>query len=399
MTTSTQPPILILSCYRTGSTLLRFIVDTHPQIYSPPEVALGRTAYDLVRFAIGVRGLTVEKDQLAAMPPEVLSWVRAILEGEMSAAAARKGKEIWCEKTPSNLLPENLTILRQVFPDARYLCLHRHCLDVVPSLLKMADRIQELQPYLMKGGVLTAVINFWNDVTATLLQHEQEHGSRCFRLRYEDMVTEPTKVLEPMFRFLGVDWDESLVTGVFTAQHDRGSDDHYISFTNSIHTRSIGSGRSLSLKGVPEKTLEVMRSLLRRLGYPELPAATSAAAEAVPVHDLRWFFETHLPARIRKEPDLCAAIAGSYQFVVTGDRGGAWVFVPRECRIAAGPAAASCSIEVSAADLFAIASGELHPWKAAELRRLRLSGDVQPRELEKVVRLLHLPKAVSRPAL
>ena len=395
-----ESPILILSCYRTGSTLLRFLVDTHPQIYSPPEVFLGQAAYDLARFSIGLRGLTIEQDQIDAIAPDVLAWIRTVLSAEMSAAAERKGKKIWCEKTPSNLVPEHLKVLDLVFPDARCLCLHRHCLDVVQSLIKMVDRLPELQPFLLKGGVVTAAINYWNERTAALLQYEQDHRSRCFRLRYEDMVAEPVKVLEPMFRFLDVDWDESLVTEVFSAKHDRGGDDHYIFFTSSIHSRSLGVGRSLSLKGVPEKSLETMHSLLQRLGYPEMPSAASAGsagASTAPARDLRWFFDAHLPARLREEPGLCAEIIRTYRFSVTGEERGAWVLDPRQGRITMGDAAAECTIEVSAADLFAIAQGELHPWKAAEQRRLRLTGDVQPRELEKVMRLLHLPKEGSRP--
>ena len=390
----TEPPILILSCYRTGSTLLRFIIDTHPEIYSPPEISLGQAVCNLALFSWGLRGVYYDLDNPSDdMPPDIQAWIRGTLEGEMLAAAARKGKRIWCEKTPSNLVPRNLKVLGQVFPDARYLCLHRHALDVVQSLIKIIHRLDDLQPFLIKNGVITAAINYWNERTVTLLQHEQDNPSRCFRLRYEDLVTDPAKVLDPLFRFLGLDWDESLTDRAFEAQHDRGIDDQYIPFTSSIHTRSLGAGRTLSLKGVPEKTLETMRALLRTLDYPELPAGTPSTvsdASSAPTGDVRWFFETHLPARIQGEPDLCAALSVSYQFVVTGDEGGAWVFDPRQRRVAAGRTAASCSAEISAADLFAIARGELHPRKAAEQRRLRLSGDVRLQDLEKLMRLLLL---------
>lgn len=393
----TESPILILSCYRTGSTLLRFIIDTHPEIYSPPEVSLGQAACNLALFSSGLRGihynLTNPSDD---MPPDMQAWIRGTLEGEMLAAAARKGKRIWCEKTPSNLVPRNLKVLGQVFPDARYLCLHRHALDVGQSLIKIIHRLDDLQPFLITNGVITAAINYWNERTATLLKHEQDNPSRCFRLRYEDLVTAPARVLDPMFRFLGLDWDESLTDRVFKAQHDRGMDDQYIPFTNSIHTRSLGAGRTVSLKGVPEKTLETMRSLLRKLEYPDLPAwapSTLPDAGAAPTKDVRWFFETHLPTRIQGEPDLCASLAASYQFVVTADEREAWVFDPRQRRVTAGRAAASCSVEISAADLFDIARGELHPLKAIEQRRLRLSGDVRIQELENLMRLLHLSES------
>jgi protein-tyrosine sulfotransferase len=328
-----QPPILILSCYRSGSTLLRFIVDTHPEIYSPPEVFIGQAAYFLAHFSLSLRGLREEKlENLDTLAPEVLAWIRSTLEGEMRAAAARKGKQIWCEKTPSNLVPRNLEILRQVFPDARFLCLYRHALDVAQSMLKMIDRFEDVQPFLMRGGVASAAINYWNQRTATLLQHEQDMPAQCFRLRYEDLVADPPKVLASMFGFLGVDWDESLIRGVFETQHDRGLADHYIPFTRSIHNRSLGAGRNLSLKGVSEKSLDTMHSLLGRLGYPDLSAPASAAtATPAPAagRDVKWLFETHLPARLRGQPEISSGLDGTFQFVITGEEGGAWVVDPR----------------------------------------------------------------------
>jgi protein-tyrosine sulfotransferase len=391
------PPILILSCYRSGSTLLRFIVDTHPEIYSPPEVFLGQAAYFLAHFALSLRGLREKKmEGLTTLAPDVLAWIRSNLEGEMRAAAARKGKRLWCEKTPSNLVPDRLGILRQVFPDARYLCLYRHPLDVAQSMIKMIDRFEDVQPFLIRGGVGSATINYWNQRTATLLELEEALPTQCHRLRYEDLVADPPRVLAPMFRFLGVDWDESLLPAVFETEHDPGLADHYIPFTRAIHNRSLGAGRHLSLKGVADKSLDTMRTLLQKLGYAELSAAASpatAAAANAARQDLRWLFETHLPARLRGEPELCDSLAGTFQFVVTSEEGGAWVVDPRQRRVAAGPGAASCGIEVSAADLFAIAHGELHPWKAGEQRRLRLSGSVRVQDLQKLMQLLSLPKA------
>ncbi|HKV13284.1 MAG TPA: sulfotransferase [Thermoanaerobaculia bacterium] len=395
------PPILILSCYRTGSTLLRIIVDTHPQIYSPPEVSLGQAACQLALFAAGLRGLRYDLEAPGdPLPPDVLTWIRATLEKELQAAAARKGKSAWCEKTPGNLVPRNLQILDQVFPDARSLCLHRHCLDVAQSLAKNIHRFDDLKPFLIKSGVLAAAIDYWNERTATLLKHERDNPSRSFRLRYEDLVAAPQSVLDPMFRFLGVSWDEALTARAFEVQHDRGMGDPYLSFTDSIHTRSLGAGRNLSLKGVPERTLETMRSLLRQLDYPDLPAAAagpvvSPDVSRTPVHDLGWFFETHLPARIHAEPSLCSSVAVSYQFIVTGEPGGSWMFDPRQRRVVAGRGPARCCAEISATDLFAIAQGELHPLKATEQRRLQLRGEVRIQDLEKMMRLLQLPKGGS----
>ncbi|MGH9939155.1 MAG: sulfotransferase, partial [Blastocatellia bacterium] len=42
------PPIFILSCPRSGSTLLRYVVDTHPEICCPVELRFGALCERLV---------------------------------------------------------------------------------------------------------------------------------------------------------------------------------------------------------------------------------------------------------------------------------------------------------------------------------------------------------------
>lgn len=395
---SPQPeaaPILILSCYRTGSTLLRYIMDTHPEIYSPPEIELGQVAFDLMHLSAGLAGQNFDPTSSDELPEPAFSWVRGLLSELLNAAAAQRGKRIWCEKTPSNLAPLTLALLRKLFPTARKLCLHRHCLDVVSSILKMLDRLPELNSFLLasQGHAVTAAINYWCERTATLLWLEEQEPSLCRRLRYEDMVSDPAGILEPMFGFLGVSLVPGLVDKVFEAHHDRGKQDHYVSFSQSIHTGNIGSGRSVSFEGVAESALSTMDSLLRRLAYPDRPVAVPAASQEptagrAATQDVRWFFETHLPQRIQAEPELCASFSTLYQFVVAGAAGGAWVVDPGRGQVSPGRSSALCNVEVSTADLFSIARGGLHPWKAAEQGRLRLRGDIRMQELEKLVRLL-----------
>ena len=45
------PPILVLCNARSGSTLLRYLLDTHPDIAAPPETPLGALCASLVQFA------------------------------------------------------------------------------------------------------------------------------------------------------------------------------------------------------------------------------------------------------------------------------------------------------------------------------------------------------------
>jgi protein-tyrosine sulfotransferase len=390
------PPVLILSCYRTGSTLLRYIMDTHPEVYAPPELFLGESARHMATLACGLAGFRYDWEKPGLLADEILAWLHAALVGRLNAATAAKGKRIWCEKTPSNLAPENLPLLRRLLPQARKVCLHRHCLDVTESLVKMSE-LAELQPFLVasRGQVVAAVVDYWNERTATLLELAAEEPAGCHRIRYEDLVAGPRQVVGELFRFLDLPWDERLLDQVFEARHDRGLQDHYIGWTGSIRSENVGKGGSVQLDGVPEKSIETMRSLLQTLGYPEelrAPAAPPTEA-AASVQDVRWLFETHLPARFRAEPSLCASFETMYQFVVGGAAGGSWIVDPRRGQVAAGRSSAVCNVEVAAADLFAIARGGLNPFKAAEQGRLRLRGDIRFPELEKLVRLLRLAAA------
>jgi protein-tyrosine sulfotransferase len=405
-----EEPILILSCYRTGSTLLRYILDAHAEVYAPPELYLGEAARYQAIFACGLAGMRYEPEHVERVPAATLDRVRDNLAGPLRAAAADRGKRVWCEKTPSNLAPINIGLLRRLLPAARKICLHRHCLDVAQSLLKMME-LGELQPFLAasRGFEMAAIVDYWNERTATLLQIEREEAASCCRVRYEDLVAEPAQVASGLFRFLDLAWDERLLAAAFDMQHDKGLQDHYIGFTRSIHAGNVGAGRALALDGVPERSLATMTALLRQLGYPEVPVAAApdqaGAAEPAPasVQDVQWFFETHLPGRMRKEPSLCASFGTLYQFMVGGTAGGAWVVDPRRGQVAAGRSSAVCNVEVSAGDLFAIARGGLHPFKAAEEGRLRLRGDIRFPDLEKLVRLIQLappapPAAPAPPA-
>ncbi|HEX2642137.1 MAG TPA: sulfotransferase, partial [Thermoanaerobaculia bacterium] len=67
--------LFILSCHRSGSTLLRFILDTHPELYCPPEVFLGTTAFYMSNFLSGLEGSRAGDGQ--SVP--VLDWIRGIL--------------------------------------------------------------------------------------------------------------------------------------------------------------------------------------------------------------------------------------------------------------------------------------------------------------------------------
>src|ERR1041384_430745 len=94
------PPVFVLSCERSGSTLLRYIIDTHPRICSPAHLHLGQlcsSLYTSIFFSLG-QGID-EALRERFVHGEIRRVVNKLMERYVSA----KGKQMWCEKTTENL--------------------------------------------------------------------------------------------------------------------------------------------------------------------------------------------------------------------------------------------------------------------------------------------------------
>jgi protein-tyrosine sulfotransferase len=393
-----SPPIFILSCHRSGSTLLRYILDTHPAIYSPPELFLGNLAAGLMKFLTGLDGEAFQPEHVAAPHLQTyLEQVRRLLDERMSAAAGRQGKRLWCEKTPDNL--HHLELLDTLFPDARCLCLYRHALDVARSGSEMLEKIPSLLPFLYasRGHVVTALIRYWTEWNGSLLRFEAAHPTRVHRVCYESLVSDPSATLGSVFSFLELDWDPDLIEAVYSSAHGQGMEDHKARLATRIHQDSLGSGRGLSLAGVPEKTLASMRRLLEELGYsavPAMPEPRRGKEEPQPRDAADWsighLFDSRLPQLFQSLPGAAQAIGSSFRFVVTGDGGGQWGvdFTRGMPEIFAGDFPAACTICLSASDLRDLVGGRLLPQAALSEGRIQFAGSFNGESLKRLLEAL-----------
>lgn len=321
-------PVFILSCERSGSTLLRMIIDTHSQIACPAQAYLGptcRSLYDTIRFSVGQRFDGSERDRDA----QVLQEVRAIVDGLMQRYASMRGKRLWCEKTTLNV--DFLDILSKVFPDARYLCLYRNSMDVVQSCLKFSSLgfMPELASYVaaQPDNLVAAMAESWLDKNTKILDFESAHRDRCLRVIYEEMTRDPRATLPHIFAFLGLPWEPSIVDKVFTSDHDRGDGDVKVHFSEKINQDSVGRGRAIPLASVPEALRSRIDGLSEKLGQQSLARfygggeSNEAAAQVRPV-DFLALVRARLPT---SDSERRAGLRGVCRFVVEGEGGDAWI--------------------------------------------------------------------------
>ena len=202
------PPIFILSCARSGSTLLRYIVDTHPDICSPGELRTGFLCEMLTNVVdcLSLGGVATSSSQEERRRLNYAEVNRIVSEW-MNTYAKSRGKRFWCEKSPNNL--SYLPLLKNIFPDAKYICLHRNCMDVVYSSFEKARTGYYVNHryYAQNDNEVSVYVDNWADNTSRLLAFERENADRCIRVRYEDLVSDPAAILKPVFEFMGLTWD------------------------------------------------------------------------------------------------------------------------------------------------------------------------------------------------
>src|ERR1051325_1155544 len=255
--TAISTPIFILSAECSGSTLLRYILDTHPEISCPPEIELWRVCRELHSFVSATLNVT-----LAAGSPEErdgFAWaeVRRLVSQVMDRYALEKGKRTWAEKSPMALLDTDALV--QTFPEARYLCLHRHAMDFVHSVLEVCK--YGWWPQFVNhfsrtpSNTVEALLEYWCDRAERLLAFEASHPAQSMRLTYEALVCETRGVAPRIFDFLGLAYSEDLLGRIFLEKHDHGPGDQKIRYTREIDSTNIGKGAAIPLLRVDPKQI------------------------------------------------------------------------------------------------------------------------------------------------
>jgi hypothetical protein len=251
--------IFLIGCQRSGTSLLRRIVDTHPRIACPPETAFIEPILRGVRedrARKGFEGMGYGEDAVTAA---LARFVASFFEGY----AASQGKPRWADKTPHHV--DILEDLWRLFgPGARFVLIVRDGRDVAFSL---SERFYPaIQPAVREAGgdVPLGAARFWVAQTEKILAFEASHPSACTRLRYEDLTTDPEATLRPVFAFLGEAWDPTVLSYA-QVPHHAGVEDPDVAKRSAIEPNS---GRHMAWPPEVRTTVGgVCGPLLARLGY------------------------------------------------------------------------------------------------------------------------------------
>jgi hypothetical protein len=270
-----SPPIFILSPARSGSTLLRYLLDTHPNIAAPPETFIAPALANLLSTHTTLTGY-----HTPGCDPEIREILASTAKKLFGQYASRQGKSRWCDKSLTSI--DFAELLVDIFPDARFITLYRECTDVIMSAIeacKWGFNGYGFEPYVAHhpGNFVIAMGEYWADRVELSLTFERNHPERVARVLYEDLVSEPTLTLRRVLSFLDEPWSEQLSDPslVFRDRALEGPGDYKITYTHAISTSSIGHGWQVPRTHLPDVLRERINRDLVELGYQLLESEVS----------------------------------------------------------------------------------------------------------------------------
>ncbi|HKY19206.1 MAG TPA: sulfotransferase [Rhizomicrobium sp.] len=266
-------PIFIVGVPRSGTTLLRVLLDSHSQILALPETPWVCGAYGgplslrqlLLDLAEGPYGAVC--NVAGVDRGHVLQAGAAFLEHLLAPALAARGKKTVAFKTPSDI--PHLEFLTALLPQARYIHITRDGRDVALSQLsKKGSFFLELRGYRRLSFFnLLRRWTEWEQKARSVLAQDKLH---VLHLRYENLISDPEREMRRIMVFLDMAFEPGMLDYAAKShdypQWEAGSSD--VVQRRGLSDASVGKWR----KG--RKSIEVLHALARydhalvQFGYP-----------------------------------------------------------------------------------------------------------------------------------
>jgi hypothetical protein len=277
-------PLLILGVRRSGTTLLRVILDRNPELAVPdesyfvPQLAHRHGSRpDVESFLDDVRRLSTLREW-GISAADVRERVRpGMTLGELVGAvyeayAAKQGKARWGDKTPMYM--QHLDLLERLFPAARYVHLIRDGRDAALSFLSMP------------AGVVTeswhhprSVADFacqWRTEVEAARALGRRVGRRYHEVRYEQLVAEPDAEVRAICAFAELPFEREMLD--YAGNVDLSAKPHQQSLAKPPTAGLRDWRRSMSVdesRSYEEIAGDVLSSLGYERRHPELAAPTA----------------------------------------------------------------------------------------------------------------------------
>ena len=251
-------PIFIGGLYRSGTTLMRRLLNSHPHIACGPDSRLFQRDNRLEGIYTELRTIwpTILNPHYAFDPHMVDQAMAGLIHSIFMPYCQQQGKPRWAEKTPKNIL--FIDTLFALFPAAQFIHMIRDPRDAFCSIRERAAKSKKNKPRWPK----LEAAEWCGRINCGLAWRERPDRYR--EVRYENLVTQPDASLRTLLAFVDVPWAASMLEN------------------NPIFSTSVGGWRT-QLSAAAGAVMEAVAGpTMLALGYPLSTASLSRAMPTPP---------------------------------------------------------------------------------------------------------------------
>lgn len=198
----TTPIIFIGGMPRSGTTLMRVMLDAHGDVRCGEETRL-------VPRLLGMRSnwYRSEKEKMRLKEAGVTDLViDEAMRQFLLEVIVRHGQpnKYLCNKDPFTL--KSQTYLKQLFPNAKFILMLRDGRATAHSIIERKVTISGFDIHSYKD-----VLTKWNKAMETMYDQCTNLPNECLPVKYEQLVLHPEESLRKITKFLDIGWDDRML--------------------------------------------------------------------------------------------------------------------------------------------------------------------------------------------
>ena len=248
-----ENPIFLIGVFRSGTSLVRRMFNSHSKIACPPET------FYLPHYAAmlqdpmtmsGYEGFGYSEEEMRVDISRVASHLH-------EAYRISQDKPRWADKTPQYVW--HLDSLDKMYGgNARFVMIRRHPFDIAFSITSRGWKFNDIE------DIFESNLVYVRDSISKMEEFRTKNSSKCVDLSYQSLTANPTAELTRVLRFLGEEFEPSMLD-YHKKNHNVGLEDPMVRGTKGIK-KSAENWRSWSAEE-KERARAILGPTAEVLGY------------------------------------------------------------------------------------------------------------------------------------
>lgn len=213
--------LFIFGCQRSGTTLLRYILDSHSKISCPPEtkfiLPLVENIYENDYVVDAFKSIKLKK--------EFRHYIANFVNDILTDYAKSKKKMIWADKSCHHIYI--IESIKKIFSkkELKLVCLFRDGIEVANSFYTSKFHKFKFINYQNKKTIYNSGLSHWIDYN-DLLKKKLEYN-RIHIVDYDLLVNKPDSELKKLFKYLNLNFEKDIIY-YSKFNHDHGLGDQKV---------------------------------------------------------------------------------------------------------------------------------------------------------------------------